>query len=216
MILPNDESPLIISVATTCAATVATFFLGMFAARTMYKVRGGVRAWIDGVLTLPLVLPPTVVGFFLLLIFGRRSVIGRALEHMGITIAFSWPATVIAATVIAFPLMYRTTLGMCYSGGGATRSRHSLETGSCPGGRKDDQSLAVPGAAASVLGVTQNLCRTASDRDLLQLSLGEETNVPAIGGPEWILGLFRSRQREWIEIVQPAEPEALRFLNLCR
>ena len=58
-----------------------------------------------------MVLPPTVTGFFLLLIFGRRSFIGRALEHIGISIAFSWPATVIAATVIAFPLMYRTTLG---------------------------------------------------------------------------------------------------------
>ncbi|MGA9588180.1 MAG: molybdate ABC transporter permease subunit [Terracidiphilus sp.] len=104
-------SPLIISVATTCAATAATFFLGMVAARLMYDVRGGFRAWIDGILTLPLVLPPTVVGFFLLLIFGRRSIIGRALEHVGLTIAFSWPATVIAATVIAFPLMYRTTLG---------------------------------------------------------------------------------------------------------
>ena len=111
MILPTDASPLIISVATTFAATVATFFLGMIAARMMYGVRGGLRAWIDGILTLPLVLPPTVVGFFLLLIFGRRSFIGRALEHVGVTIAFSWPATVIAATVIAFPLMYRTTLG---------------------------------------------------------------------------------------------------------
>jgi molybdate ABC transporter permease protein len=111
VILPTDASPLIISVATTFAATVATFFLGMIAARIMYGVRGGLRAWIDGILTLPLVLPPTVVGFFLLLIFGRRSFIGRALEHVGVTIAFSWPATVIAATVIAFPLMYRTTLG---------------------------------------------------------------------------------------------------------
>ena len=111
MILPADASPLIISLATTCAATVATFFLGMIAARIMYDVRGGIRAWMDGLLTLPLVLPPTVVGFFLLLIFGRRSFIGRALEHVGLTIAFSWPATVIAATVIAFPLMYRTTLG---------------------------------------------------------------------------------------------------------
>ncbi len=111
MILPADASPLIISVATTFAATVATFFLGMIAARLMYDVRGGLRAWVDGILTLPLVLPPTVVGFFLLLIFGRRSFIGRALEHVGVTIAFSWPATVIAATVIAFPLMYRTTLG---------------------------------------------------------------------------------------------------------
>lgn len=111
MILSTDASPLIISLATTCAATVATFFLGMIAARIMYDVRGGIRAWMDGLLTLPLVLPPTVVGFFLLLIFGRRSFIGLALEHVGLTIAFSWPATVIAATVIAFPLMYRTTLG---------------------------------------------------------------------------------------------------------
>jgi molybdate ABC transporter permease protein len=105
-----DPSPLYISLATTCAATVATFLLGMVAARAMYAVRGSLRAWIDGILTLPLVLPPTVVGFFLLLIFGRRSPLGQALEHIGITIVFSWPATVIAATVVAFPLMYRTTL----------------------------------------------------------------------------------------------------------
>lgn len=111
MRLPIDPSPLIISAATTCAATVATFFLGVVAAWRMYRVRGAARAWIDGVLTLPLVLPPTVVGFFLLLIFGRRSFIGYALERIGLSVAFSWPATVIAATVIAFPLMYRTTLG---------------------------------------------------------------------------------------------------------
>ena len=52
-----------------------------------------------------------MVGFFLLLIFGRRSWVGQALEHLGITVVFSWPATVIAATVVAFPLMYRTALG---------------------------------------------------------------------------------------------------------
>jgi molybdate ABC transporter permease protein len=106
-----DFSPLIISVATTCTATAATFFLGLYGAWRMYRFRGGVRAWIDGVLTLPLVLPPTVVGFFLLLVFGRRSLLGHLLEQIGFTIAFSWPATVIAATVVAFPLMYRTTLG---------------------------------------------------------------------------------------------------------
>jgi molybdate transport system permease protein len=108
---PTDLSPLYISLATTCAATVATFFLGMLAARLMVEMHGSLRAWIDGVLTLPLVLPPTVVGFFLLLILGRQSFIGHALERLGITIVFSWPATVIAATVVAFPLMYRTTLG---------------------------------------------------------------------------------------------------------
>jgi molybdate transport system permease protein len=109
--VPADASPLIISIATTCAATVATFFLGLFAARSMYGLRGALRAWVDGILTLPLVLPPTVVGFFLLLVFGRRSPIGFALEQLGVMIAFSWPATVIAATVVAFPLMYRTSLG---------------------------------------------------------------------------------------------------------
>ncbi|MGA2964321.1 MAG: molybdate ABC transporter permease subunit [Candidatus Korobacteraceae bacterium] len=111
MTLPIDYSPLWISLATTCVATVATFFLGILAAKLMYGVRGSLRAWIDGLLTLPLVLPPTVVGFFLLLLLGRRSFIGHALEQVGIVIVFSWPATVIAATVVAFPLMYRTTLG---------------------------------------------------------------------------------------------------------
>jgi molybdate transport system permease protein len=109
--LSLDPSPLIISIATTCTATIATFFVGLFAARVMYGMHGRRRAWIDGVLTLPLVLPPTVVGFFLLLILGRRSLIGQALEHLGVMIVFSWPATVIAATVVAFPLMYRTSLG---------------------------------------------------------------------------------------------------------
>jgi len=106
-----DPSPLLISLATTCVATAATFLLGLLAARFMYGVRGSMRAWIDGLLTLPLVLPPTVVGFILLLLLGRRSPIGQLLEQVGITIVFSWPATVIAATVVAFPLMYRTTLG---------------------------------------------------------------------------------------------------------
>lgn len=111
MTVPVDPSPLIISCATTIAATAVTFFIGLMAAKLMYGTRGATRAWMDGLLTLPLVLPPTVVGFFLLLIFGRRSWIGQALEHMGMAIVFSWPATVIAATVVAFPLMYRTSLG---------------------------------------------------------------------------------------------------------
>ncbi len=109
--MPADFSPLYISIATTCAATVATFLAGVLAAWLMYGRRGSLRAWIDGILTLPLVLPPTVVGFFLLLVFGRRSPIGHALERIGFEVAFSWPATVIAATVVAFPLMYRTVLG---------------------------------------------------------------------------------------------------------
>lgn len=109
--MPQDISPLGISLATALTATVATFALGLLAAWQMYMRRGILRSLLDGLLTLPLVLPPTVVGYLLLLIFGRQSPLGRALESIGVLVVFSWPATVIAATVIAFPLMYRTALG---------------------------------------------------------------------------------------------------------
>src|SRR5262245_28458830 len=104
-------SPLWISIETAFTATAITFVLGVAAAFAMSRYRGRTRGLLDGILILPLVLPPTVVGFFLLILFGRRSAVGQALEQLGITIAFSWPATVIAATVVAFPLMYRTALG---------------------------------------------------------------------------------------------------------
>jgi molybdate transport system permease protein len=106
-----DLSPLWISLKTSAAATVLSFAIGLAAARAMAGWRSRARGILDGVLILPLVLPPTVAGFFLLLIFGRTSAIGRALEAIGLRIVFSWPATVIAATVVAFPLMYRTALG---------------------------------------------------------------------------------------------------------
>jgi molybdate transport system permease protein len=57
---------------------------------------------------LPLVLPPTVVGFLLLLLFGRKGPVGKLLLYFGATVVFSWPATVIASAVVAFPLMYLT------------------------------------------------------------------------------------------------------------
>ena len=69
------------------------------------------RGFIDGIITLPLVLPPTVVGFFLLLFLGKNSFIGQFLAVFDINIIFSWPATVITAVVVSFPLMYRTTRG---------------------------------------------------------------------------------------------------------
>jgi molybdate transport system permease protein len=106
-----DLSPLWISLKTSAVATLITFAFGLAAARAMAGWRSRARGIVDGILTLPLVLPPTVAGFFLLLIFGRTSAIGRALEAIGLRIVFSWPATVIAATVVAFPLMYRTALG---------------------------------------------------------------------------------------------------------
>ena len=106
-----DLSPLWLSLATTLAATSITFVLGLVAAWRMLGVHSRLRAWLDGLFTLPLIMPPTVVGYLLLVLLGARSPLGRALEQLGITIVFSWRATVIAATVVAFPLMYRTALG---------------------------------------------------------------------------------------------------------
>jgi molybdate transport system permease protein len=110
-VTPADLSPLWISLATASAATAITFVLGIAAAAAMHRYTGRGRGVLDGLLTLPLVLPPTVVGFFLLLMFGRRSALGHFLESVGLRIAFSWPGTVLAASVVAFPLMYRATLG---------------------------------------------------------------------------------------------------------
>jgi molybdate transport system permease protein len=110
-VIPSDLSPLWISLKTSAGASVLAFGLGIAAARAMSRYHGRLRGLVDGIFLLPLVLPPTVVGFFLLLLFGRGSTIGHLLERIGLMIAFSWPATVITATVVAFPLMYRTTLG---------------------------------------------------------------------------------------------------------
>lgn len=103
-----DLSPLIISIKTASLATVITFVLGIYAARYIKRVKK-YQGIIDGIITLPLVLPPTVVGFFLLLLLGKNSFIGQFLNIFDINIIFSWPATVITATVVSFPLMYRTT-----------------------------------------------------------------------------------------------------------
>lgn len=105
-----DLSPLWISLQTAAVATALTFIVGIAAARWMLAYQGKGRGWIDGLLTLPLVLPPTVVGFLLLLLLGRNSPLGQLLQHLGVEVIFSWPATVIAATVVAFPLMYKVTL----------------------------------------------------------------------------------------------------------
>lgn len=105
-----DFSPLYISLKTAGLATVITFILGIYAARFIVKLKK-YQGFIDGLITLPLVLPPTVVGFFLLLILGKHSLIGNFLNLFDINIIFSWPATVITAVVVSFPLMYRTTRG---------------------------------------------------------------------------------------------------------
>ena len=106
-----DWSPLAISLKTASVATVITGCLGTAAAWWLFSYQGKRKEWFDGLLTLPLVLPPTVVGFLLLLLFGKHGPIGQVLQSFGLSVIFSWFATVIAATVVAFPLMYRTTLG---------------------------------------------------------------------------------------------------------
>jgi molybdate transport system permease protein len=103
-----DWSPIWISLATSFTATLFTLAAGLAVAAWRAGRSGPSMAFVDGICLLPLVLPPTVVGFFLLLIFGRNGPLGRLLLHLGATIVFSWPATVIAAAVVAFPLMYLT------------------------------------------------------------------------------------------------------------
>ena len=108
-ILKNlDWSPLFISIKTGIVATIFSFFLGIYAARKVVKTTPGKKAIIDGILTLPMVLPPTVAGLFLLLIFSSRRPFGIFLfENFGIKVVQTWLGCIIAATVISFPLMYR-------------------------------------------------------------------------------------------------------------
>lgn len=108
-ILKNlDWSPLYVSLKTGVAATVVCFFLGLLAAERVMRLPSGRKALADGILSLPLVLPPTAAGFFLLLLFSRRRPLGSLLyENFDVKVVQSWLGCVIAASVIAFPLMYR-------------------------------------------------------------------------------------------------------------
>ncbi len=103
-----DWSPLFISIKTGIVATVICFFAGIYTARRVMDMKPGARAVADGLLSLPLVLPPTVAGFFLLLLFSKRRPLGMFLwDSFNIKVVQSWLGCIIAASVIAFPLMYR-------------------------------------------------------------------------------------------------------------
>ena len=108
-----DWSPIWISMKTATLSIIITFFLGVWMARLVVSARSEkVKMVLDGILTLPMVLPPTVAGFFLLMIFGVKRPLGQLfLELFGVKIVFSWAATVIAAVAISFPLMYRAARG---------------------------------------------------------------------------------------------------------
>lgn len=108
MIKNLDWSPLYISLKTGAAATVICFFLGILAAEKVMRMPPGRKAFVDGILTLPMVLPPTAAGFFLLLLFSRRRPLGMLLfDELHIKVVQTWLGCIIAASVIAFPLMYR-------------------------------------------------------------------------------------------------------------
>lgn len=108
-----DLSPLWISLETAAATITIVFFLGVLAAWWVERMHSeSAKILIDGLFTLPMVLPPTVAGFFLLVIFGNNRLVGRFfIDTFGVQIAFNWIATVLAAGVISFPLMYRSARG---------------------------------------------------------------------------------------------------------
>ena len=109
----TDWSPIFISMKTASLSIFITFFAGLFVAWGLYRLKNdAIKSILDGIFTLPLVLPPTVVGFFLLWIFGIRGPIGKFfIDFFTVKIVFSWWATVIAAVVMSFPLMYRSARG---------------------------------------------------------------------------------------------------------
>ena len=105
-----DLSPLWISLKIALTATVVTFVLGLVAAWGVMYLRRA-KYVVDGILSVPLVLPPTVVGFLLLILFGQNSAFGRFLTSIGLNVIFTWQGAVIAAVVVSFPVMYRGVRG---------------------------------------------------------------------------------------------------------
>lgn len=106
-----DFSPAWISIKITLVATVIIFFLGLSSAWWMTKYKGKWEGLLDGIFTLPMVLPPTVAGFGILLLIGKRGPIGKFMNLFDINLIFTWQAAVIAATIVAFPMMYKTSKG---------------------------------------------------------------------------------------------------------
>lgn len=107
-----DWFPLINSLRIAGISTVIIFFLGIFAAYYIARAPRLVKGILDVVLTLPLVLPPTVVGYLLLRLLGPKRVIGAwVLKHFGVKLTMTWWSAIFATTVVIFPLMYRTARG---------------------------------------------------------------------------------------------------------
>lgn len=106
-----DWYPLYNSLRIAAISCVLVFFAGIFAAYYVARLPRAVKGILDVILTLPMVLPPTVVGYFILLVFGAKRPLGIFLAQHGIKFVMTWYGGVLAAAVVAFPLMYRTARG---------------------------------------------------------------------------------------------------------
>ena len=106
-----DWYPLFNSLRIAAISCCIVFFAGIFAAHYVAKLPRWLKGGLDVLLTLPMVLPPTVVGYFLLLIFGAKRPLGMLLDSVGIRFVMTWYGGIIASAVVAFPLMYRTARG---------------------------------------------------------------------------------------------------------
>lgn len=106
-----DFYPLINSLRIALFSSIIVFFTGIFAAYYVAKLPRAVKGILDVILTLPMVLPPTVCGYFLLVLLGPKRPLGMLLSEFGIQFAMTWYGGIIASTVVAFPLMYRTARG---------------------------------------------------------------------------------------------------------
>ena len=106
-----DWYPLYNSLRIAAISCVLVFFTGIFSAYYVARLPRAVKGILDVILTLPMVLPPTVVGYFILLVFGAKRPLGIFLAQYGIKFVMTWYGGVLAAAVVAFPLMYRTARG---------------------------------------------------------------------------------------------------------
>ena len=106
-----DLFPLWNSLRIAAISTVIVFFAGIFAAYYIAKLPRLAKGLLDVVLTLPLVLPPTVIGYLLLRVLGPKRILGAWLEQFGVKVVMTWWSAIFAAAVVIFPLMYRTARG---------------------------------------------------------------------------------------------------------
>jgi molybdate transport system permease protein len=100
--------PLLLSLKVAGWATILNLVFGVAAGFGLSRWRSGARDVVDSLLTLPLVMPPTVLGYYLLVLLGRRGVFGAWLDRLGIELVFTWQGAVIASMVVAFPLVLKS------------------------------------------------------------------------------------------------------------